>query len=780
MGRESVFGKALAASYSYRMTLQTLSDEAVRLHQQGRLAEAEQLYLKILEQDPGGFTARHFLGVLRLQQGRNEEALQILGEALKLNPGSVEALINYGNALKLCARHEEALASFDRALALRPDYSGAPYNRAILLADLGRNQEALESYGKALVLQPDFIEALRERALLLHKCGKLDEALVDFDRLLARMPGFAAGWSNRGVVLEDMERLGEALASHEKALAIDPAMAEALHNRGAILMRLRRFEEALTSIDRSLAIKPDAYSRVWNNRGALMLEIKNFPEAMASFNRALAIDPNDVGALQNRGRLAWLEFRNYGAARADLERAAQLDPDYPDLLGDLLYLKMIGGDWGGRAELAERITLGVRAGKKVVRPFIYQAISDCPADLAACSVIHVSRFPAAPPMHSKGARRPGKIRVGYVSGEFRQQATAWLAAGLYECHDREKFELFAFDSGVGDGSAIRRRLEAAFDKFVPIAGLPDQAAAARIADEEIDILVNLNGYFGEQRPGLFAHKPAPIQVNYLGFPMTLGAAYMDYIVADRCVIPEEERRHFSEKTVYLPDSYQVNDSRRAIDAKTPTRAECGLPSAFVFCNFNQAYKLTPEIFARWMAILKQVPGSVLWLLEDNSVFAENVRAAGAAAGLAPGRIVFAPQMQQEKHLARLKLADLSLDTLPYNAHTTASDALWAGLPILTCRGKSFSGRVAASLLAAIGLAELVTEDLDAYEALAVELARQPERLASLRHRLAENRLTWPLFDTARYARRLEAAFAMMVERREKGLAPESFSLPQGQ
>ena len=757
------------------MTLQSLSDEAVRLHQQGRLAEAEALYLKILERDPRGFLARQLLGVLRLQQGRNEEALQMLEAALANNPASAEALINCGNALKLCGRTQEALEHFDRALARKPDYASAPYNRAILLADLGRNQEALEAYGKALALKPDFIEALRERALLHHRMGRAEEALADFDRLLVLAPGSGFDWSNRGVVLEDMNRLEEALAAHEKALVIDPHSAEALHNRGGILARMRRFDEALACFDRSLAIKPGAYARVWNNRGALMLEVKNFPEAMASFNRALAIDPNEAGALQNRGRLAWLEFRDYQTARTDLERAAQIDPDCPNLLGDLVYLKMIGGDWQGRDELAARVTARVRAGKKVVRPFIYQAISENPADLMACSVIHADRFPAAPPMHKKGPRRPGKIRVGYVSGEFREQATAFLTAGLYESHDREKFEIFAFDSGVGDGSAMRRRLEAGFDKFMSITAMPDHDAARLIAEKDIDILVNLNGYFGEQRTGLFAMKPAPIQVNYLGFPMTMGAAYMDYIVADAHVIPDAEQQFFSEKVVYLPDAYQVNDSKRPI-AQTPSRADCGLPEGFVFCNFNHAYKLTPEIFARWMAILKQVPGSLLWLLEDNAAFAGNIRAAATDWGIDPGRIVFAPPLPHDKHLARLKLADLSLDTLPYNAHTTASDALWAGLPLITCRGKTFPGRVAASLLDAVGLSELICEDLDAYQSLAVGLAKDRDRLAALRQRLAENRLTKPLFDTARFARHLEAAFTTMVERREAGLEPESFAV----
>jgi protein O-GlcNAc transferase len=415
----------------------------------------------------------------------------------------------------------------------------------------------------------------------------------------------------------------------------------------------------------------------------------------------------------------------------------------------------------------------------VVQPFIYQALSQSPADLQACSIIHAARrYPAMTALHRPGKRRPGKIRVGYLSGEFREQATAYLTAGLYECHDKTRFEIIALDNGVSDKSAIRKRLEAAFDRFIDVSRLSDAVAAARIASEEIDILVNLNGYFGERRMGIFAHRPAPVQVNFLGFPATLGAPYIDYIIADRIVIPENERQFYTEQVVTLPDSYQVNDSRRAIAAQTPSRAACGLPeSGFVFCSFNQSYKLAPDIFERWMAILKQTRGSVLWLLEGHPVFAGNIRREAEARGVAADRIRFAPFVGNENHLARLKLADLFLDTLPYNAHTTASDALWAGLPLITCRGKAFPGRVAASLLGAVGLSELVTEDLDAYEALAVKLAGDSRALQGLRDRLAENRNRMPLFDTGRFARHLETAYSVMVERHENGMPPQAFAVP---
>jgi predicted O-linked N-acetylglucosamine transferase (SPINDLY family) len=367
--------------------------------------------------------------------------------------------------------------------------------------------------------------------------------------------------------------------------------------------------------------------------------------------------------------------------------------------------------------------------------------------------------------------------VGYVSADFRAQATAFLAAGLYEKHDKSRFEIVAFDAGWNDESPMRQRLEAAFDKFVNIRDLTDEAAAARIAQEEIDILVNLNGYFGTERMGVFARRPAPIQVNYLGFPATLGADYMDYILADRIVIPEADRQFYCEQVVYLPDSYQVNDDRRPIAAEMPSRAACGLPEeGFVFCNFNNSYKLTPAIFAVWMAILKQVEGSVLWLLESNSEFPSALRQEALRHGVAAERLVFAPTTLPERHLARLRLADLFLDGLPYNAHTTASDCLWAGVPLLNCLGKAFPGRVAASLLHACGLPELISENLEDYRARAVRLGQNPTECRELRDRLALGRGNMALFDTARFTRHLESAYMNMSDMKRRGEGPRSFAV----
>jgi predicted O-linked N-acetylglucosamine transferase (SPINDLY family) len=657
------------------MDLHALGRQAIALHQQGRLVEAEALYRQILDLDAGVFPALYLLGMLRLQQGDSGEAAQLIGRALAINPGDPAALLHYGLAL------------------------------------LGQSRFA--------------------------------EAAASFDRLLATHPGEPAALMGRGAALRALGRDAAALADYESVLAVDPRNADAWAGRGLLLRNLRRTDEALES-----------------------------------FNQAIALMPDFTEALQNRGDLQWSEQRDYDGAVADLEKALALEPQRGLLRGSLLHLKMFAGDWTHFEREAALVHGAVRAGQLVIHPFAYQALVESPADSQACSRLYgQGRYPAQP-SQPLAARSAAKIRIGYVSGDFREQAVGLLMAGLYEQHDKDRFEIVAFNTGDAHNDDIRQRAVAAFDRFIDIAPLSDSAAADRIRREGIDILVTLNGYFGAEGLGIFVHRPAPVQVSYMGFPATLGLPYIDYILADRIVIPEDERRFYDEEVVWLPESYWVNDSRREIAGDVPSRADCGLPEgAFVFCNFNSSYKLTPQTFASWMRILRQVPGSVLWLLAGNNPhLADNLRREAGAAGVAAERLVFAPSVSSARHLARLQLAGLSLDNLPYNAHTTAADVLWAGVPIVTCRGTTWPGRVAASLLTAIGLPELICETLADAEALAVRLAQEPDSLRALKDKLAANRLTTQLFDTARFARHMEAAYAQMIARHRRGEAPAHFAV----
>ena len=827
--------------------LQALAQQGVTLHQQGNLAEAEKLYLQILDADPALFGPRYYMGVLRLQQGRNEDAATYLAEALKVFPEDLGALMNYGMALRAAGRRADALEQFDKVLALQPNTAEGHFNRAIALADLQRFELAVEAYDRALVLRPEFISAMVNRAVAHAALNRLDDALEGYYRVLRLQPGNVMAMNNRGLTLRTLRRLPEAVDAYEKALAampdyhdarynlgvvlldmqrsadalaafdavmpLRPGDPELLNNRGVALWNLGRPAEALASLDKALALEPglaetwgnrglalkdlarldealssfETVTRLapqnpvgWNSSGSVLREMKRYDAAIEAYDRAIALNPHYAEALNNRGYTWWAHKLEYAPALADLQRALTIDPDHPYAAGEILHLKMYGADWSDFDAMKAGIETGVRLGQRVARPFMFQAVSDNPADLQACSRIWARdkyfEVPSAP--HDPGSRKAHKkIRIGYVSGEFREQATAILMAGLYEAHDRNTFEVIAIDNTGAADDAMRKRLEKAFDRIIDIAALSDEAGAAAIRDAEIDILVNLNGYFGKPRMGVFARRPAPLQVNYLGFPATLGASYIDYILADGIVIPDAERAFYDEKVVTLPGSYQVNDNKGRAIAKAPSRAEAGLPdTGFVFCNFNNGYKLTPATWGSWMRILKAAPGSVLWLLESRPPFADNLRREAQARGVDGSRILFAPDRAPAEHLARLALADLFLDSLPYNAHTTASDALWAGVPLLTLRGKAFAGRVAASLLTATGLKELITETPEAYEALAVKLATDPTALKTVRDKLKKNRDSCDLFNTEKSTRAIEAAYAKMWQGWLAGEKAEGFSV----
>jgi protein O-GlcNAc transferase len=717
------------------------TQEALALHRAGRLAEAEPLYLKSLAADKDFYPALHLLGLMRLHQGRAAEALPVIERALTLKPDAPEALSNYSIALEGVSRYVEALQVLERVVQLSPHDGSGWSNRGVLLSRLHRHQEALADFDRAVALDPVNADTWNNRGLALVALGRPEEALESYDRVLQLRPDHVEARNCRGLALKLMGRAGDALAEFDRVLQAKPDHAGALVNRASVLRAMGEVDQALESYGRALAIQP------------------NMPEALAS-----------------RANCLWTRKSQLPGAIADLERLVTIRPDHPYARGDLLHLKMHAGDWRDLAHERAALDEGVRAGRRVVEPYVYQGLSSSPADLLASARIYAQdKYPPLDRPRRPG-RREGKIRLGYLCGEFRAQATMYLAAGLFERHDRTRFDVTGFDNSREDGSAMRRRVIGAFDTFVPIQTLSDRQAAELIAAEEIDILVNLNGYFGALRMGVFARRPAPLQVNYLGFPGSLGADYMDYILADAEVIPAGEEQFYSEKVVRLPGSYQINDDTRSC-AAPDTRAAHGLKETdFVFCQFNSSYKITPEMLALWLRLLNRVPASVLWLLENNALFAANLRREAVRAGVDPARLVFAAPMENSAHVSRLALGDLFLDSLPYNAHTTASDALWAGLPLITCRGGAFAGRVGASLLRAAGLPELITDSLEEYELLALKLTRDRALLQSCRDRLTRSAARLPLFDTARTTHQIEVAYEGMMARWKKGLTPAGFDV----
>ncbi|HTI85625.1 MAG TPA: tetratricopeptide repeat protein, partial [Alphaproteobacteria bacterium] len=717
--------------------------------QGGRLDEAEAALRQALAVDPRVAFAHFNLGNVLYEQGRHDEALASYTSAVDSEPSFTAAALQRNVVLTLLGRAAEAIAGLDALVGTSPS-AEAFYHRGNALKRLGRLEAALADYDRALTFRADDPETLYNRGNALLELARYDEAVTSYDRALAAAPDYLDTLNNRGIALLNLGRADGALADFERATGLDPQYAPSHYNRGNALKELGRSDAALAAYDAALALDP-RYAAAANNRGSVLVALRRIGEAVASFDRALDANPAYADALCNRGQ-AQLESGDYARAAVDFERLQRMQaegqaPDFPYMAGDLIHARMHCCDWRDFDRATTAVIAGVRAGERVCDPFAFVAFSDSSEDHRRCAeIVARDRFPAQP-MASAPRRDGPKIRLGYVSGEFCEQATAFLIAGLIERHDKARFEVHGFDNGIDDGSNTRRRLVTAFDSMTDIARLSDADAANAVRERGIDILINLNGYFGWGRNGVFACRPAPVQVNYLGFPGTLGGDLVDYIIADRHVLPASDRAHFSESVVTLPECYQPNDSKRALPESQPTRADAGLPEqSFVFCSFNNNYKLTPEMFDRWMRILGHVDGSVLWLLEGNDAVAGNLRREAAARGIDPARMVFAPRVPPIDHLARHRLADLFLDTLPYNAHTTASDALWMGLPVLTATGATFAGRVATSLLAAAGLPELAMPSLDAYEDEAVRLARDPAALGAIKMRLAANRTRCPLFD----------------------------------
>jgi protein O-GlcNAc transferase len=635
---------------------------------------------------------------------------------------------------------------------------------------------AREFLRRALEIDPLNLQAMEELGAAELEAGNFQQAESWLQRAIGHGRRRAAVFCWLGISLSSQGRQAEALEAFRRAVAAEPRDAEMHLNLGHELLKAGSREEAIASYDRALAIG-SGNAEAWASRGDAELELGRLEQALASYDRALALEPAHANALHNRG-IALLDLGRHEEAAAAFRQLLETAPDYPYAPGYRLHALLQCCDWKEYEKAVAHVVESTRAGKPAAGPFNFLPISDSAPDHFRCARQFVEHeFPAAAQPLWRGERYGHrKIRVAYLSGDLRNHATAYLTAGLFETHDRARFELSAF-SFSQRSDEMTGRLEPAFDRFVNVRQRSDREVALLLRELEIDIAVDLHGFTRGGRAAIFAQRPAPVQVNYLGYPGTMGAQYMDYIIGDRWVIPEEHQRWYTEKIVYMPDSYQANDARRRIADGAPSRAEAGLPEAgFVFCCFNSSYKISPGLFDIWMRLLQQRNGSVLWLVEDNPAATRNLRREAGHRGVDAGRLIFAPRLRLEDHLARHRLADLFLDTHPCNAHTTASDALWAGLPVITRLGDTFAGRVAASLLAAAGLPELIARSWEEYEHLALDLSADSGRLAALKAKLAGGRASHPLFDTGRYCRHLETAYAAMWERAQRGTVPESFSV----
>lgn len=814
-------------------------NDALALHQAGRLAEAETAYRALLASVPNDAKLLTYLGVLRAERGDLREGLALLHAALlaapqdtmaryhygsvllasgqmaaaieafhqvlkneadhpdalfalgnaefglghyeaaagfytkldSIQPGRPEVLLNLGSALQESSNLTEALAVCDRVLALLPGHPGALNNKGNALRLLKRPAEALVAFDEALKADPNYDLARFNRATVLETLRRYEEALRECDRVLLRAANPAAALSLRGSILLELDRFDEALASFERALSVDPAMGRSFHGRIKALMALTRWGEALVACDVAVARSPNS-ATARNNRAAALVQLRRYSEAEAEFSAAVALEPASPELFFNRAGLAY-NLSRLDDAYADVRRALEAQPDYMPAFFFRFGLAAHLCDWSTRAEDRKASEEFHKKGERVA-PFLLTYDFDAPqmqldaAQRMAC--------PVRPAISKTKIGPREKLRVAYLSADFRNHPVTHQAIELFESHDRSRVETIAVALLPMPDDALGARLRGAFDSVVDASEGSDRDIARKLAELEIDIAVELGGYTDKARPGVLSWRPAPVSACYLGYPGTLGSRYIDYVVGDSIIIPPGDDKFYTEKVVRLPVCLMPFDSTAKFLAAVPSRAEEGLPeNGFVFCNFNKTDKITPAIFARWMTILKSVPQSVLWLGVQNETAQNNLKKAAQEGGVDPARLVFAKYADtREQHLARIKCADLFLDTFPYNAHATASDFLSAGVPVLTVMGNSFASRVAASILTQVKAEGLIAPDFEAYEKMALDFAAHPEKLLVWRRHLETHKRTQA--DTKALATALEDAYVRMWERRVAGEKPEGFSL----
>ena len=767
------FGEALKINPS---VAETWNNRGTTFNDLERYEEAIADFDKATALNPRYAEAFHNKGKSLIALKRGNEALAAFERALAINAGLAEAWLGCGSVLSELKRYDEALAAYDRARQLKPELAEAWSGLGMTLMELERSDDALQVFDRALTLNPKLAEAWLGRGNAFYKLSCYDQAATAYDKALTLAPNLAEAWLGRGAVFLQLQQFDDASTACGRAHVLKPDLAEVWVSRANIFFKLGRYNEATAAYDRAIALKPDL-AEAWLGRGNVLSVCGPFEEALSASHRALALKPNLAEAwLASAASL--VQLQQYDKALAAYDAALMRKPDLGYARGDRLQVKLYLSDWTNLdAELSELVST-VRAKKPAISPFQFLAMPPgVAADQLQCAKTFMADQRRFPPVWRGEIYSHDRIRIGYFSADFRRHAGSRLVVGLFQHHDESRFEITALSYGPDDGSDIRASIKSAVENFVDVRTMTDDEIAEFIRRREIDIIVDRTGLTQYSRFSVLSRRVAPVQINFLGYPGTMGADWMDYIIADPTIIPEDHFQFYSEQVVWLPDTYQPNDNKNRISERLPTRAECNLPeAAFVFCCFNNSYKITPQVFDVWMRLLAATEDSVLWLIETNSAAAQNLRREAKARGISPERLIFAPKKLLVEHLSRHRKADLFLDTLPYNAHTTASDALWAGLPIVTCLGATFASRVAASLLRAVGLPELVTTTLEDYEALALKLAREPSFLAAIKAKLAHNRDTHPLFDTVRYTRHIEAAYINMWERYQRGEAPAAFAV----
>jgi predicted O-linked N-acetylglucosamine transferase (SPINDLY family) len=765
---------------------------AVMLQQAGRLNEARKLYEQVLRRDPHNAEALHLLGLVLIDHGEANKGLQLLRRAISYAPDAIEVVNNLAVELCRLGRIAEALPLYDKLLARDAHQPGVQLNRALALRDLGRPQEALAALDALIATTPGHALARSARGSIRAALGHPADALADFDAALAIDTTNAECHSNRANALMALRRFADAVDAFDHALTHRPADPASLHRRGVSLHALDRETEALASFEAALDAGGDGPDLLTNLATTLavlgrhaeaggyfraamaarpgdaealfglanvFLALQNHEAALEHFDAGLAARPGFAPALHNRATTL-IHLGQYSQAATALTDLLRIAPGTDYARGERLFARLFCCNWTEYETELAAITASVMRGDRAASPFMALAHTASAEVQRRCAQTYTNDVaPTVPPVPGHPAKTDGKIHIAYLSRDLRNHAVSFLMAGVFERHDRTRFDVTAISFAPADDSPLGQRVHNAFDRFIDVSAKTDTETAALMRDIGVDIAIDLMGHTQGSRPGILAQRPAPVQVNYLGYPGTMGADYIDAIIADADVIPPGHDRFYTETVIRLPTCFQANDDQRRA-GPAPSRAEAGLPpSGFVFCCFARSYKITPAIFGIAMRLLLATPGSVLWLAPSTQEARTNLTAAAAAQGVNPARLIFAGQVDYAAHLARLTLADLVLDTFPFNGGTTVSDALWgAGVPVVTLAGEAFASRMGASLLHAAGLPGFITTGPAAYEQCALDLAGNPTALAAARKTLQTSATT---LDTRDFCRELEAALAAL-------------------
>jgi predicted O-linked N-acetylglucosamine transferase (SPINDLY family) len=711
------------------------------------------------------------LAVNSIHENRLCEAALHLNKALQAEPKQFEAIRLLGIIAALEKRWVEALDYFERAILIDPENGIIHSNKGNVLIELKRYQDALLYYERAINLEPSYAEAYNNKGNALQGLIRYEEALKCYEDAIRLDPDYSEAYSNKGNALSALKDYKTALQLYENAIAKNSLNAQAYCGAALIFNQRKQYALAIACSKRTVEIAPQ-YIEAWLCLGLTYLQVKDYELALTAFDAVIKFDAFNTSAWLAKADLE-AERKNYKLAQHYFKSVSEFDYSVDFVFGSYMQSTLHMCEWKNEESMEKILIESIKNGERKALPYNVISRLDNPCLInQAMKVYAEAKLGNIKREHFSSRPQNKKIRLAYFSADFHNHPTAYLIAELFEKHDKSQFEIIGFVFGRNQPDEMRERLIRSFDEFIDVDNKTDEEIAALSREMNIDIAIDLKGFTTEGRPKIFMFGCAPIQISYLAFPGTMGLSCFDYIIADPILIPKDQQNCYVEKVIYMPNSYQVNDRNRKISENKKTRQYLGLPeTGFVFCCFNNNYKITPAVFKGWINILNAVDGSILWLFGDNPEAIENLKIEFSKASLHADRLIFAGRADHADHLARYQLADLFLDTFPCNAHTTASDALWAGLPLITLIGNSFASRVAASLLSAVGLSDLICHTQEEYERMAIHFAQNSLALSNVKERLATNRFTSPLFDTTLFARDLESAYITAYENSKNGLAP---------